>query len=66
MCERNSQSRPNIPTDAWELIYMALLFAFIISFVLLGVFSKVFTTPPDVYAHLETEKQDHHGDHGHH
>jgi hypothetical protein len=44
-------------------VCMSLLIAFIICFVLLGIFSKVLTAPPDVYAHLETEKQDHHGHH---
>jgi hypothetical protein len=42
---------------------MSLLIAFIICFVILSLFSKVLTTPPDVYAHLETAKRD---DHGHH
>ncbi len=42
---------------------MALLVAFIVSFVLLGIFSKVFTTPPDAYAHIETENKDHDGHH---
>ncbi len=42
---------------------MALFVSFIICFVLLGIFSKVFTTPPDAYAHIETEKKDHHDHH---
>lgn len=45
---------------------MSLLISFIICLVILGIFSKVLTTPPDVYAHLETEKPDHHGQHGPH
>jgi hypothetical protein len=44
-------------------VRMSLLLAFIICFVILGIFSKALTTPPDVYAHLETKKQDHHGHH---
>jgi hypothetical protein len=44
-------------------VCMSLLIAFVICFVLLGIFSKVLTAPPDVYAHLETEKQDSHGHH---
>jgi hypothetical protein len=42
---------------------MSLLLAFIICLVILSIFAKVLTTPPDVYAHLETEKQGHHGHH---
>jgi hypothetical protein len=42
---------------------MSLFIAFIICFVLLGIFSKVLTAPPDAYAHLETDKQDHHEHH---
>jgi len=42
---------------------MSLFIAFIICFVLLGIFSKVLTAPPDAYAHLETDKQGHHDHH---
>ena len=63
--EQNESCRQNIPTSAGER-HMSIFIAFIICFVILGVFSKVLTTPPDAYAHLETEKQDHHGHHGHH
>ena len=41
---------------------MSILIGFIIAFVILGACAKILSSPPDVYADMDTDQNDH----GHH